>query len=274
MYSTLLGATTRTWQDGTSKTLYQKKKSSEGKRFMICHAGSRGGFLEDGLVFSTKNKSADYHDNMNAELFEQWFEESVLMKLETPTVIILDNASYHSRKSEPWPTGSWRKEELVQWLDRKNIPHAPNLMKAELLEIIKGLNKPQQEHAVDGLANSYGHRVLRLPPYHCEFNAIEMIWGIAKTHYNKNIAMTNGTDDDVERLWTEALQSITADVWSKTIDKVNLLIRQALKNEHLVDDVRPLIITDYGSEDDSDEESDSDDDSDRVHESGDDSGME
>ncbi|KAB0805444.1 hypothetical protein PPYR_02414 [Photinus pyralis] len=111
------GATKRTWQDDSVKSLQQPHKASDGKRYIIIHAGGRNGFIEgSSLIFSSTNKSFDYHDNMNAELFEKWFEESVLKKLAQPSIIVLDNASYHTRKSEKIPTASSTKEEISNWL--------------------------------------------------------------------------------------------------------------------------------------------------------------
>ncbi|KAB0802855.1 hypothetical protein PPYR_05041 [Photinus pyralis] len=121
------GATKRTWQDDRAKN---------GKRYIIIHAGGRNGFIEgSSLIFSSTNKSFDYHDNMNAELFEKWFEESVLKKLAQPSIIVLDNASYHTRKSEKIPTASSTKEEISNWLKMKNRPFDTAMFKAELLEI-------------------------------------------------------------------------------------------------------------------------------------------
>ncbi|XP_063219817.1 uncharacterized protein LOC134529545 [Bacillus rossius redtenbacheri] len=40
-------------------------------------------------------KTADYHGEMNGETFLMWFED-MLVHLEEPSVIIMDNASYHS----------------------------------------------------------------------------------------------------------------------------------------------------------------------------------
>lgn len=260
-----IGGDTRTWQDGTTKTLSQKKKTSNGKRFIVVHAGSRNGFLEDaGLLFSTKNKSADYHDNMNSGNFEKWFQDSVLQRLEEPTIIVLDNAPYHTRTEEKWPAGSWKKQDIKDWLDEKKIAHAPDLMKADLLEIVQSQKKPDKRYVIDILANQAGHKVLRLPPYHCQFNPIEMVWGIAKSYYDKQIAFTSGSDEDVFRVWEEALKSVDSTKWANCVDKVNKDIRAALEREHLIDDVRPLVITtgndssDDGSDDDVDDESNED----------------
>lgn len=240
--------------------MYQKSKTSDGKRHIIVHAGSQNGFLENaGLIFSTSNKSADYHDSMNADLFEKWFEESVLQRLEEPTLIVLDNAPYHSRQQEKWPTGSWTKHALLEWLNVKQVAYPANSTKVELLSVIKAQKRPGKVYVIDVLANSYGHRILRLPPYHCELNAIEMVWGIAKTYYNKHIVLTSGSEGEVLSIWDAALKSITANEWQKCVQKTERLIRETLEKEHLVDDVRPLIITDANDSDDEDsDESDED----------------
>jgi hypothetical protein len=44
--------------------------------------------------------------NMNAELYEKWFEEKVLPGL---TIIVLDNARYHSPMVETRPSSSRTK---------------------------------------------------------------------------------------------------------------------------------------------------------------------
>lgn len=62
---------------------------------------------------------------------------------------------------------------------------------------------------MDQLALQHGHRVLRLPPYHCQFNAIEMVWSDCKRYYDAKIVSINPvTSDTVKRLWTEALAQV------------------------------------------------------------------
>lgn len=238
------------------KSLYNSRKATNGKRYIILHAGTREGFVEGaGLIFATSNKSADYHDNMNATLFEKWFEESLLKALEEPALIILDNASYHSRIVDKSPTGSSTKQEIVDWLTSKNIEFLPQLIKSELLDLVKIHAKPGKTYVVDTLASKYGHKVLRLPPYHCQYNAIEMVWGISKNYYDNHIVLTECRDEEVLQTWKDALNLVTPKMWENCIIKTNQIIREALTLEHLVDDVRPLIIT---SEDGNNDESDED----------------
>ena len=51
--------------------------------------------------------------------------------------------------------------------------------KPELYEIIKSKKQPPV-YKVDEFLKRKGNEVLRLPPYHCEFNPIELIWGDLK----------------------------------------------------------------------------------------------
>ena len=66
--------------------------------------GSDQGFAEEGAIcWNVRDKRTDfgaeqdYHDNINYENFEEWFER-LLPNLEPNSVIVMDNASYHSKK--------------------------------------------------------------------------------------------------------------------------------------------------------------------------------
>ena len=53
------------------------------------------------------------------------------------------------------------------------------MLRPQLLELVR-MNKPPPEYAVDQLIRYHGHEVLRLPPYHPDFNPIELIWSQVK----------------------------------------------------------------------------------------------
>jgi hypothetical protein len=65
---------------------------------------------------------------------------------------------------------------FISWLIDKKFPFDGKMKKTELYEIIK-LKKPEPVHKTDEFLRGKGHDVLCLPPYHCEFNPIEMVWG-------------------------------------------------------------------------------------------------
>ena len=88
----------------------------------------------------------------------------------------MDNASYHSAKIEDQnPQQSWRKDKLKQYLVANNIPFPSDALKEPLWLLARehALNNPQ--YTIDKLIRDAGMVVLRLPPYHCECNAIEKI---------------------------------------------------------------------------------------------------
>ena len=44
----------------------------------------------------------------------------------------------------------------------------------------KKYRKDKTSKVTDNIAKKYGHEVIRLPPYHCDLNAIELIWADEK----------------------------------------------------------------------------------------------
>ena len=62
---------------------------------------------------------------------------------------------------------------------------------------------------LDELAMEKGHRVLRLPPYHCQYNPIAMVWSECKRYYDAKISAIHPvTSDAVLGLWKEALEKV------------------------------------------------------------------
>ena len=55
--------------------------------------------------------------------FEKWFREALLPNISPGTLIVMDNASYHSCRMEVLPIESWTKTRLMEWLDEKGIMH-------------------------------------------------------------------------------------------------------------------------------------------------------
>jgi transposase len=191
--------------------------SGRGKRLVIVHIGSEDGFVEGGeLVFEAKKGDGDYHDEMDGPRFEAWFQ-SVLPKLEPNSAIVIDNAPYHTVLVEKFPNTGWTKPSLIKWLEDKNIPHNPKITKAGLLEIIKPHKPTHKRYRVDEIAKAAGHTIIRLPPYHCELNPIELVWSQVKRY----IAANNTTFKmvDVQRLVYEAFKKIRdGTIWKTNVE--------------------------------------------------------
>ncbi|KAF2885507.1 hypothetical protein ILUMI_20657 [Ignelater luminosus] len=195
------------------------KTDSKGKRLIIVHAGGKSGFVPNALlIFPSGSKSGDYHHDMNYENFSKWLETQVLPNLPPRSVLVVDNASYHNVKLLQMPVSSTRKEEMIRWLQDKNIKHDPSLTKPELYEIIKQNKSKNITNKIDHLVEQYGHVILKLPPYHPEFNPIEKIWALVKNW----VASRNVTFklNDVANLAREKFEAIGVAEWSKICEHV------------------------------------------------------
>ena len=180
------------WSDKTKKCSLNNPVS-RGKRIIICHAGSRHGFVKNALLLcgkKFKDAYADYHDNMDSDVFETWFRHQLLPNLHAKSVIVIDNASYHSRQLVKIPTMATKKDGMVTFMTTHNIViPEPLPTKPVLLGCIKAANI-QKVYAVDDMAKRAGHVVLRLPPYHCIFNAIEQVWSEVKQNARRQNVYT------------------------------------------------------------------------------------
>ncbi|KAL1487863.1 hypothetical protein ABEB36_015513 [Hypothenemus hampei] len=233
------------------KKSVRKPEGYEGKRFIVLHAGTSEGFVNDAaLIYSTKSQLADYHGDMNADIFFKWLKEKLIPNLNEPSLIIMDNAPYHSILIEWQPTSLWTKSQIIDWLERSNVPFDKDMFKVQLLNIAKSHRKPPR-YKVDEFLQEHGHEVLRLPPYHCQFNAIEMIWANAKGYYNTHIGEDGYGDDKVIALWEKALQKCTPEVWSATVRHTLELIQEWYNRECILDKIPEIIINVDDNESDS-----------------------
>lgn len=73
----------------------------------------------------------------------------VLPKLKENSVIVMDNASYHSIKKDPIPTISWRKDQIVEWLTSKGCDVNTSLVKHMLLEKVWEIRHHHDKYIID-----------------------------------------------------------------------------------------------------------------------------
>ncbi|XP_050505383.1 uncharacterized protein LOC126883762 [Diabrotica virgifera virgifera] len=188
---------------------------------------------------------------MNTEMFVRWLSEKLLPGFSEPSVIILDNAPYHSEILNRSPTNSWNVDQIKEWLTNERISIPQHILKSELLRLTKEHAKPKI-FVVDQVIESYGHQVLRLPPYHCQFNPIKYICGTAKQYYYNHIGPNGYTDEAVWETWREALSIATPEVWRNCISKFEKLIEDWWIRENKINEISPIIITINGDDSDDD----------------------
>lgn len=112
---------------------------------------------------------------MDGNNFTKWVEERLIPNLDQPSAIVMDNASYHSMRTDKCPTSSTRKADIQDWLRRHGVPFRQEMLRAQLLELVR-VNRLPPTYTIDELLRSHGHEA----PYHPDFNAIEMIWSQMK----------------------------------------------------------------------------------------------
>lgn len=245
------GHTTSTvWTDTTVKssadafrrglTTGLKQPSGKGQRVIVTHIGSKDGFVDGCLDVFRGKKTGDYHEEMDGPRFEGWFD-GVLQRLPSGSVIVMDNASYHSRRNEAVPTTNSLKGTITEWLDSKGVQYGAGLTKKQLLEIVARVKPRFISYRVDTAAQKAGFIVVRLPPYHCEFNPIELIWAQVKNA----VAAANTTFNitHVEQLLKDKVAEVTAEHWREAVRHVQTLEEKFQQVTCSSDHIDPIVIT-------------------------------
>ena len=168
-----------------------QKPTGKGERLIIINAITKSGWIPGSkLVFKSTRKTGDYHGQMNWELFKKWFTEMLLPNIPEQSLIIMDNAPYHNNLSKHSPpTAQSSKKKIKEWLEQNKVYCRDDCLKPELVELLIKI-VPEPIFAVDEIAKSFGHKVLRTPPYHPELQPIETCWGVVKNYVARNCDFT------------------------------------------------------------------------------------
>ena len=124
------------------------------------------------------------------------------------------------------------------------------MLKPELLLLAKA-NQGSKKYVVDEMAKAHGSEVIRLPPYHCHFNPIEMAWGFMKEWVAKR--NRDGRLESVKRLFNEAkLEAIDRSLWEGWCRHVKDIEEKQWEKDRKIDEAEPLVI--FVGEDEEEEE--------------------
>ena len=100
--------------ESKSKELSGKKKrgkldsESTDKKEDTVDGGENDSEIAEGIPFEE-----DYHDSIDGESYKCYFEKSICQNIPKHSVIVIDNAPYHSKNTKNCPTSKWRKQQFV-----------------------------------------------------------------------------------------------------------------------------------------------------------------
>lgn len=237
--------TSKTWIDKTIKsprdaflqglTTGSQNPSGKGKRLIVLHIGSKDGFVPGGLLSFESKKTTDYHEEMNGETFYNWMT-NVLPRLKENSVIVMDNAPYHSMKKEKIPNTNTKKQDIIKWLLEKGQIIDRPMVIPELLEMINKIKPQFHKYLIDELVETHNHKILRLPPYHCELNPIELAWASVKSHVKSN--NTTYKLCDVKTLLIEGIERVNEkNMWANFIKHTTEQEEKFAKIDFIVDEM-------------------------------------
>jgi hypothetical protein len=168
----------------------------------------------------------------------------------------MDNYSCHSIILNKAPSTNSRKSEIVDWLKEKNTTVDLTETIAELLQRVQPL-KTCKIYELDQITNEWGHQVIRLSPYHCQYNPIELIWVQVK----REVADRNKTFKlaDVERLMSDVIDRVTVEDWKKCVRHAKRLQEDDFVKECSRDSIiEPIVINLRDSDTNTDSDVDTD----------------
>lgn len=101
---------------------------------------------------------------------------------------------------------------------------------------------------MDKLLKESGHRVLRLPPYMCDLNAIEFVWAQVKHHVRSKNTAGNMSLTALQDLVNDAMGSVSPSDWKKYVDHVINIEKDYWNKDGIMEDAVDQVIVRLGDD--------------------------
>ncbi|CAH2099013.1 unnamed protein product [Euphydryas editha] len=237
------------WQDDKINAILTDTSSSN--RLILVHVGSRSGFLDGAkLLFKAGTVTGDYHGQMNSVNFEKWVNEMLLPNLPSNSVVVMDSAPYHSVQENKVPQKTSTKQGMLDWLTKNNVQASPSMRKAELYDLIQQNKTREKTFKIDELLKCHGHDVLRLPPYMCDLNPIELAWAKVKRLVREHNTTSDLSLTRLKEITEKTIKQVTKEDWCGYDKHVLALEENYWKSDGLMEDVVDSFIIEVGEESD------------------------
>ncbi|KAJ2945253.1 hypothetical protein O0L34_g9325 [Tuta absoluta] len=184
-------------------------KTSDDTRYTAVFAGTEHGFLPNSYLILKDH-------NMTPEIYDEWITNKLLPNLPKKSVVVIGHENYNNQLLNV-PTAFSRREEIVAWLEKYQIPFDSKLHKIELYDFFRKNKDKFIVYKTDRHINDAGFTVLRIPTKHPELNPIVSILDSIKT------VMKSYQDTDyIENIIKIEMDNISsnANTWTKTFENV------------------------------------------------------
>lgn len=234
------------------------KGTAKGYGLVIVHAGGMDGYVPNALHMFEASQNIDENLNyLNSEAYIKWMNNQLIPNLKPNSVVVIDNPFYQNLLHNPAPGPNARKQEMLDWLDYRNIVYSSSMLKPQLYQLILLHKDRCKEYKIDSILKINNHSVLRLPPYHPELNPIRKIWPLIKSGMGKRKDLTNVKNK--MKLAEEKINSITLQQWKNLCELAIKEERKFIGHDSAIDALtEKLTSNDSDSSDESDTELDID----------------
>ncbi|PSN35417.1 hypothetical protein C0J52_22849 [Blattella germanica] len=128
------------------------------------------------------------------------------------SAVVRPNYGYISFVSKILPNNELEVNSLKSGDVKKKV--SEEMTKIELMEYVKMYKPSRVTYEIDSIAASHSHIVIRLPPYHCHFNPIKLIWAQVKRYVSDKNTTFRLTD--MEHLVRQGIELMTAEKYCGT----------------------------------------------------------
>ncbi|CAI6353612.1 unnamed protein product [Macrosiphum euphorbiae] len=128
-------------------------------------------------------------------------------------VIVMDNASYHSVKKHKIPVMSWKKQDIIDWLESKGEVIKHSIVKVDLMKKVRKIKKQYDQY----------------------LNPIELEWSSVKSYvrtHNNTFKLK-----DVQELLKKGVDHVTPEMWTNFVGHVIKEEEKFWNIEHTTDEL-------------------------------------
>ncbi|XP_045496814.1 uncharacterized protein LOC123695126 [Colias croceus] len=111
--------------------------------------------------------------------FQKWLIEIAIPKLQPKSVIVMDRSCYQ-KLFEQTITRFDSRQEMIEWLQDKQVPYDSSMRKAELYDLIRNTTGIKKYTNTYHLVRAFGHDILCLPSIHLKLSLADTTWTMLK----------------------------------------------------------------------------------------------